>query len=594
MQIFVDANANNDGNGTKDRPFNRIQQAADVAMPGDYVQVLPGIYHEEVQPRHSGTADEPIIYSSAEQNRAVITGAQTVDDWRQVDGPVWQVTIPNDRFGNYNPYTVLADHSFDHAGEVYFNNHAMYEVKSLAEVKHPTTNTLSRDHSYAGYVWYTEQDKKLDATLIYANFNGKDPNYENIEITMRETCFYPTTTDINHIVVSGFVMTKAACRWASAAYTKALVGTNCGIGWKIINCEISHAKCAGLSLGHYHRIPTTETVVPDQVRNTVIRDCGQVGIIGGNENPAPVIVHNNIFNINVRQNLVGDEVSAILLNPAIHARIARNSIHDCTRGIWLAGRVTETKVSRNICYNNTLPNDFKLTKDNEQALMASLGEDVKIENSTDVTVIENNLLLSDCALKLVSKGILLIHNLINGNVEWLSNTTVNNNDRYYYRLYGKTANSNGDDSSAFFNNIFVRKQLRDDMKKLIALVQEQDANATFTDHLDHQAGHFFSKKTVSTQESIEQHRVGNVYLNNKSDKVMVNVKNTPRGLYMDSNICQWLNEDTSRAIEMDKPKANVEKFNKDFLGNNREGVKVTAGPFDQKKEYDHCLFKLFL
>lgn len=42
MQIFVDINASENGNGSQEFPFKYIQQAADIAQPGDYVQVMPG------------------------------------------------------------------------------------------------------------------------------------------------------------------------------------------------------------------------------------------------------------------------------------------------------------------------------------------------------------------------------------------------------------------------------------------------------------------------------------------------------------------------------------------------------------------------
>ena len=37
MIIYVDANAKHDGNGTKELPFRRINEAAKIAMPGDEV-----------------------------------------------------------------------------------------------------------------------------------------------------------------------------------------------------------------------------------------------------------------------------------------------------------------------------------------------------------------------------------------------------------------------------------------------------------------------------------------------------------------------------------------------------------------------------
>ena len=43
MNLFVDANAILDGDGSKDKPFKTISQAARVAKPGDEVLVAPGI-----------------------------------------------------------------------------------------------------------------------------------------------------------------------------------------------------------------------------------------------------------------------------------------------------------------------------------------------------------------------------------------------------------------------------------------------------------------------------------------------------------------------------------------------------------------------
>jgi hypothetical protein len=148
MQIFVDINASENGNGSQEFPFKYIQQAADIAQPGGLCQVMPGEYHEEVHPQYSGTSDKPIIYASAEQNRAIITGADRVTGWQHVAGPVWQLKLPNAEFGDYNPYNVLVDQTFNHAGEIFLNNKAMYEVDQLAKVETPSENKLSRDRKF--------------------------------------------------------------------------------------------------------------------------------------------------------------------------------------------------------------------------------------------------------------------------------------------------------------------------------------------------------------------------------------------------------------------------------------------------------------
>ena len=50
MQIYVNVKARCDGDGTKERPFKRINDAARIAVPGDEVLVMPGVYREYVNP----------------------------------------------------------------------------------------------------------------------------------------------------------------------------------------------------------------------------------------------------------------------------------------------------------------------------------------------------------------------------------------------------------------------------------------------------------------------------------------------------------------------------------------------------------------
>ena len=57
MIYYVDINAGREGNGSREMPFRRINDAAKVAMPGDEVLVAPGIYREYVNPVHAGTED---------------------------------------------------------------------------------------------------------------------------------------------------------------------------------------------------------------------------------------------------------------------------------------------------------------------------------------------------------------------------------------------------------------------------------------------------------------------------------------------------------------------------------------------------------
>ena len=46
MIHYVSAAARHWGDGTERRPFQTIQEAAAIALPGDEVRVLPGVYRE--------------------------------------------------------------------------------------------------------------------------------------------------------------------------------------------------------------------------------------------------------------------------------------------------------------------------------------------------------------------------------------------------------------------------------------------------------------------------------------------------------------------------------------------------------------------
>ncbi len=103
MKIYVDASAVRDGNGTKEAPYKLINEAAKVAVPGDDVLVFPGVYREYVNPINGGTEDARITYRSVEPLKAVITGAEKINSWKQYQDNVWVCRINNSLFGDYNP-----------------------------------------------------------------------------------------------------------------------------------------------------------------------------------------------------------------------------------------------------------------------------------------------------------------------------------------------------------------------------------------------------------------------------------------------------------------------------------------------------------
>lgn len=522
MKYYVSANAEPAGDGTKERPFSAIQAAADIAKAGDEVIVAPGIYREAVNPRHGGTDEARIVYRCEEKGKAVITGAEPVTEWEPAGDGVWKTSVPNRLFGDYNPFTTLVSGDWfiaffiAHTGEVYLNGKAMYEVTSLEEVKEPVPSEASWDPDFSVYTWFSEQDEKADATVLYANFHEYDPRRECVEINVRRNCFYPEAEGIGYITLSGFTVTKAATQWAPpTAYQEGMIGPHWSKGWIIEDCDISHSKCSGISLGKYLQPGndnkwskykykdgtqterdcicqaqtegwTKERIGSHIIRRCDIHDCGQTGIVGHLGGVFSVIENNHIHHINNRQNLAGAEIGGIKIHAAIDVIIRGNHIHHCTRGLWLDWQAQGTRVTRNLFHDNTLPFDHLMTEKG----MTGLGEDIFIEVSHGPTLVDHNILLSKRAFKLPTQGVAIVHNLIAGSLAAVG-TGVNNgtktmlSPRYtpYHvphrtEIAGFMTILHGD--MRFYNNVFVQQEVHPFLQRTAegSMSQWDDLNVT--------------------------------------------------------------------------------------------------------------------
>ncbi len=489
MKIYVSADAFRDGDGTKERPFKHINDAARTAKPGDEVLVYPGIYREYVNPKNAGTEQARITYRSIEPLGAVITGAEVIKSWKHYKDNVWVCRIANGIFGEYNPYTtyVYGDWYFakrsKHTGCVYLNDKAMYEAESVEECIKGEIYKCSWEPQASVYKWYTEQDRESNCTVIYANFQGKNPNEENVEINVRRECFMPSETGVGYITVSGFCINKAATTWAPpAAYQDGMIGPHWSKGWIIEDCDISNSKCAGISLGKYldpdneHYFTYKHVKSPTQmerdavcrgqyhgwlkenvgshiVRRCNIHNCEQGGIIGRMGAVFSIIEDNHIHHINNMMELGGAEIAGIKLHAAIDVIFRRNCIHDCTMGIWCDWEAQGTRITQNLMYNNQKP-DFA---DNLKGGMMS--QDIFVEVSHGPTLIDNNILLSAVSLRFATQGVALVHNLVCGAFTCVGKGTFPRYTPYHIphrtEVMGFMTFLHGDDR--FYNNIFVQK-----------------------------------------------------------------------------------------------------------------------------------------
>lgn len=482
-EYHVSVKGNDWAEGNCTAPFRTISKAAGLAMAGDTITVHAGTYRECVSPENGGQGElDRIVYQAAPGEKVIVKGSEVVDRWENVEGTVWKAVLPNTRFGDYNPYAeVLGGDWFVcpeeyplHTGQVYLNGKAFYEAKTLDEVRtapirkmgvYPAWNKNPAPLPHPEdtiYRWYSEVD--ADATTIYANFQGADPNKELTEINVRKCCFYPQKTGRNYITVRGFEMAQAACPWTPPTVDQpGMLGAHWSKGWIIENNILHDAKCSAISIGkeettgdnlctRTHRKPgyqyqmeavfrarhigwSKETIGSHIIRNNTIYDCGQNGIVGHMGGVFSQIYNNHIYNIAVRHEFFGYEIAGIKLHAAIDVQIMHNNIHDCTLGTWLDWQAQGTRVSGNIYYDND--------------------SDLMVEVSHGPYLVDNNIFASAHNFDIVSQGGAFVHNLCCGAM-WRT-PCLDRSTPYHFphttEVAGSTIVQGGDDR--LYQNVFL-------------------------------------------------------------------------------------------------------------------------------------------
>jgi len=480
---YVSAAACCRGDGSKEKPFKTIQQAADLAFPGDRIVVGEGTYREWVVPPRGGRSNsERIVYEAAPDARPVIKGSEIVTGWEKVKGDVWQVRVDNAIFGDYNPFATALDgdwliHPTEysvHAGDLYLNGRSYYEAVTEQEVYAPTPRVDGvgpywehcfepiPDPDWTLHRWFAKVGER--ETVIIANFPGVDPNGELTEINVRKCCFYPEKTMLDYITVRGFEIAQAASPWTPpTAHQIGMLGVHWSKGWIIENNILHDAKCSAISLGkeeytghnlcsYEHRKPgyqyqmeavfkaiqigwSKEKIGSHIVRGNVIYDCGQNGIVGHMGAAFSKIQHNHIYNIGAKHEFFGYEIGGIKLHAAVDTLIEGNCIHGCALGAWFDWQAQGTRITRNVFFDNS--------------------RDLMIEVTHGPCTVDNNILGSAYSLDNCAHGSAYVHNLFGGITRRI--TVLDRATPYHYphttQVAGAALVYGGDDR--FYQNMFI-------------------------------------------------------------------------------------------------------------------------------------------
>lgn len=444
--------------GNAELPFLTISRAAKIAMEGDTVIVHEGVYRECVSPEY-GARNEMgrITYTAAEGEKAIIKGSEEVSCWVR-EGAIWHASVENSLFASLNPYAEEIDGDWmqkpldhkRHTGTVYLNGEALIEASTLEELAEKEMH------------WFAQVLD--DTTEIYANFADKDPNTSLAEINVRRSCFYPEKTGINYITVRGFEMAHAATPWAPpTADQPGLIGTHWSKGWIIEDNIIHDARCSAVSVGKeistghnlyntYHRKAgyvyqletvflakqagwTKEKIGSHIIRNNVIYNCGQNGIVGHMGGAFSEIYGNEIYNVGTKHEFYGYEIAGIKLHAALDTQIHHNNIHDCTMGTWLDWQAQGVHLYANIYHHNT--------------------KDLWLEVTHGPHLIDNNIFGSTMNLLNAAQGGAYVHNIFLGAI--YKYDVLQRSTPYHFPhttdIKGCSLTYGADDR--FYNNIFA-------------------------------------------------------------------------------------------------------------------------------------------
>lgn len=211
--------------GNSESPFKTISHAAAVARAGDTVLISGGIYPESIETRVSGTADKPIRFVAAPGQTVIVTGADSVRDWKPVDDTPGVYFVPWDHVFEIDRHNgVPVEHHpadaplWGRAEQVMCESKQLLPVATLAELRElaqrkprevaaPLPNLGG---PFAGWFFADTVRHRLYVALA----DGRDPNERLMRASTRGQLFgvnpWKSKSGVEHVHVSGIVFQYAA------------------------------------------------------------------------------------------------------------------------------------------------------------------------------------------------------------------------------------------------------------------------------------------------------------------------------------------------------------------------------------------------
>lgn len=304
------AKADDNGPGTKDRPFRTINKAAQLLQPGERVVIASGTYRECVRPARGGSgADKMISYEAAPGAKVYIKGSEIVKDWTRdpavafrrpggAGGPggpnavpvtpppppisTWGLQLTGAMFPDaYNPFalaSVAGDRAwldtkavdmgpyFRRRGLVFVDGKPLEPVEQQRELTAaalpgpPSPNSPVNMSGTPTRIRTGPIMQEIGGTLngrFYTDANGQSihirlesgtPADHTIEITTHEQVFAPAGRGVDYVRLKGLTFLHAGNGFP-LPQRGAMVDTAGGARWIIEDNTMEWANAIGLEIG---------------------------------------------------------------------------------------------------------------------------------------------------------------------------------------------------------------------------------------------------------------------------------------------------------------------------------------------------------
>ena len=271
--------ASDDNPGTKAKPFQSINQAAQVAKPGKRILIAEGVYREVIRPKQGGTdAAHMISYEAMPEAKVVIKGSIELEPkkWQSKQG-IYKIKKVKDKEGNslskillydlkgidfqgYNPFAmmnILHDRSWlQHRQKINMSpfflkrGRLFMDGKPLQQVE--TVMDLGKDTQR----YFISHDGLKLFLHVPASF---EPAEHLIEAAIRESVFEPQSFYQGYIQLKGLHFEQVANGFPVPQ--KGMVSAMRGHHWLIEDCRFYQANALGLDLGYqYWKAPKPDSL----------------------------------------------------------------------------------------------------------------------------------------------------------------------------------------------------------------------------------------------------------------------------------------------------------------------------------------------